>query len=129
MMNILLCLLMPAGNDRIQMRYNTDDENFRNRWHHKISISLRAITYLSETNVFLVKKDLVSRFRVTPCPTKKSPVAIPLKIPLKKKPYTFSDLTAIPETFERRKNTLDHTSETRGKEILFFIFPSPHRRL
>ena len=27
-MNILLCLLMPAGNDRIQMRYNTEDKNF-----------------------------------------------------------------------------------------------------
>ena len=28
MINILLCLLMPAGNDRIQMRYNTEDKNF-----------------------------------------------------------------------------------------------------
>ena len=50
MMNILLCLLMPAGNDRIQMRYNTEDKNFRNRWHHEISISLQAITYLSMLN-------------------------------------------------------------------------------
>ena len=47
MMNILLCLFMPAGNDSVQMRYNTEDKNFRNRWHHEILISLQAITDLS----------------------------------------------------------------------------------